>query len=176
MYATMDHEINGAENRERRAHLRVLMEEHRCWPSWASEENGAKMADYDDTYEDMATSYLGVSWGDYPGRYQWEGRVHPDNMTLVPKYASIIHDETYSMIDLYDDLNEALTNALGNDGDTLTGAGSVIDLDTGQQVESRTVVMTKAAYNRACIIINMMCEEGATSEELLKLFPKQEES
>jgi hypothetical protein len=132
---------------QRRERLRTLMDEHRCWPF--AHENGPKYQDYDSTYAELAGEYLGVEVNDAGDEIPLEGE-----NAEIPRYAAISYDETYSMIDLCETLPQAI-RAEGNVGEEyLMNPGGVIDLDTGERIETVTVVgMTREAFLVLCGLV-----------------------
>ena len=64
-----------------------------------------------------------------------------DEASPVPRYCITIHDETYSMLEVFDSMDDALAGLLGVVGqDTLNIPGYLIDLDTGDCLEYRMVI------------------------------------
>lgn len=135
----------------RRANLWQLMDDNACWPNF-SDRPSPKYSDYNDTYAEMAGTYLGVTWDDDSEINPTETQGKPESD--VPKYAATIYDETYTMIGVFDSLTDALAYSNGEDGEYLTGAGSVIDLDTGLAVEKRAVVLSATAYRVLASLIH----------------------
>jgi hypothetical protein len=91
--------------------------------------------DYDDMYEDFEQTYLAED--------------HDESLP-IPRYASIAGDETYGKITLFDDINEALADqaATSDNGEYLNVPEGIIDLDTGDEVETVTRTFLKADYDR----------------------------
>jgi hypothetical protein len=128
-----------AEQTTRREKLIELMNQNRCWPS-ISARPSAGFADYDESYEELAGTYLGIEWSD--SKKESQGTPEAE----IPRYAGLVYDETYSMIHVTDSLTEALAYSQGDDGEYLTGGGGVTDLDTGERIEQQTLVLTSATY------------------------------
>lgn len=97
-----------------------------------------KYGDYDETYAEFYATYI-------------EGE------TPIPRYASLASDETYGMINLYDDLSEACENQadIPHMGDTLNVAVGIEDLDLGARVETMTVVLTLDTFHAMSGIVAM---------------------
>lgn len=165
----------------RRANLIQLMSDDYCWPTF-SDRPSPKYEDYDDSYAEIAGEYLGIEWeGPKHSTVEKQGKPESD----VPKYAASIYDETYTMIGLFDSLTEALGYSNGQDGEYLTGGGSVVDLDhepgVSGVVEKRTVVLTVDAFNAAGELLQQARLDGwmlppNIQGELIAAFPTVKEN
>jgi hypothetical protein len=138
-----------SEQSNRRANLITLMDDCCAWPTF-SERPSPKFEDYDDTYANLAGTYLGIEWSDTPRLYKSERQTTPE--ADVPRWAATIYDETYTMVSVFESLHEALDYSQGSDSEYLTGAGNVIDLDhqpgVSGAVEKRTIVLTAPAWEQ----------------------------
>lgn len=104
---------------KRKANLQVLHDEsHR-----------SKYHDYDDSFTEFACEY-GLEHDDV--EYE-EG----DEFKDIPRFASIAHDETYTMLHMCETLAEAMQDQAGipGNGEYLNVPGGIIDLD---EMEIRT--------------------------------------
>jgi hypothetical protein len=144
---------NSTKQKKRRAKLKDLMEIfHR-----------GKYGDYDDAYAEFEAKWLGTVDGEPPtdeylveqaciNRDEWDA-----DIKLIPRYASCAGDETYGMIELFDDLKEALSHQAGipNHGEYLNVPSGIYDLDTGEQIQTVNVVLTVDSFNALCGIVAM---------------------
>jgi hypothetical protein len=142
----------------RRERLRALMDEYRCWP-W-DHANGPKHRDYDDTYAELAATYLGVEVQTTGDETPVEGG--PGH---VPRYASVSGDETYSMIELSDSLTDSTSAGSEPGGFAL---GQVVDLDSGNVVPFHVVGLSEEAYHVLCGLVqpSWMAAETPAEEAL----------
>jgi hypothetical protein len=139
---------------QRRERLRVLMDDHRCWP-WAH-QHGPKYRDYDDTYAELAAQFLGVEIDDDGNETPVGGGPGP-----VPRYACVTGDETYSMIELADTLT-ANTAPAEPGGFVLE---RIIDLDTGADVPFHVVGLSDEAFAVLCGLVQPSWMAAETPEE-----------
>jgi len=146
---------------KRREHLRNLIDIY----------HRGKYGDYEDTYEQFEHAYFG------------DPDLEEDrwiDTEPVEKYASVMQDETYGMISMFNDLVEAMNwqAGCGYGGDTLNVPAGIYDLDTGKKVETRTVTMTDEAYAIVCAAVAPSSEDiyvqgifGSAWPEVQRLFP-----
>lgn len=94
----------------------------------ADEYHRSKYGDYDDTYSQFAAAY-GLKYEDDEVPALLAG----EELEEIPRYVITFHDETYSMMSTYDNIDDALQGLLEvvGQGDTLNIPGYLIDLDTG---------------------------------------------
>jgi hypothetical protein len=138
--------------------LRAVMDQHRCWPF--AHPNGAKMRDYDDAYDKLAL-YLGVAIND-AGEEVAPASEPPE----IPRYACVIGDETYDMIELSDTLTagvDAVTGGIGNE--TLMNPYRIVDLDTGQDVPFHLIGLSEEAFTVLCGLVQPSWMAAETPEE-----------
>jgi hypothetical protein len=116
-----------------------------------------RLGDYDETYEDFHRTYIGPcdddhceACGESYDRHDGPDYDHPfaaaeGELSPIPRYASIVEDETYGMIHLFDDLNEAAAAqaSAADNGEYLNVPCGVYDLDTGDQIEIKLVALTR---------------------------------
>lgn len=141
--------------KQRRERLRLLMNDHRCWP-W-DHQYGPKQSDYDDTYAELAATYLGVEVdcnGDETPVDGGPGR--------VPRYASVSGDETYSMIELSDSLTDSTQAGAEPGGFVLE---RVVDLDTGEDVPFHVVGLSAEAFAVLCGLVQPSWMDANTPEQ-----------
>lgn len=130
----------------RKERLIKLLDDHKCWPSY-SDRPSVHYGDYDDSYDELTNTYLGIGWEDGDGSLLPEIQhtdVHP-----IPRYAATVHDETYNMVKLFDNVSEAARYSMGDgDQDTLNASGRVFDLDEEYPgvVSVRYVAMSEDAF------------------------------
>src|SRR3954464_4768680 len=103
---------------DRKERLQKLADDYHC----------SKYGDYADTYEEFAAAYGLKYEGDEPPEYAQDEAVYEP----IPRYVTTAHDETYSMLSTWDNIDDALNGLLAVIGDeTLNIPGYLIDLDTG---------------------------------------------
>ena len=99
---------------DRKERLQMLSDEfHHC-----------KYADYDDTFAEFAATY-GLKWGDDRYAEDEEGEqleLETDPPLPIPRYAYTNHDETYSMVNVADTIEEALAGVTGSVGSVVLDA------------------------------------------------------
>ena len=129
-----------------------------------------KYGDYNETYEVFAATYglvteeaeydiCNVCGEERRALVHTDAELHPDDavdgLTLhsftpamdepepIPRYATTSHDETYSLVEVFSTIDDALAGLLGCVGqDTLNMPGNLIDLDTGDVLEYRMDIKT----------------------------------
>ena len=134
-----------------------------------NEFHTGKLGDYDDSYNEFAATYgletedsefdtCDVCGEERRALVHTDTTLHPDDavdgLTLhkfspltdepepIPQYAITSHDETYSMVEVFSTLDDALAGLLGCVGqDTLNIPGNLIDLDTGEVLEYRMSIV-----------------------------------
>lgn len=178
---------------ERRGkHLRSLMDTY----------HRDKMGDYKETYQDFETTYFGtpeesicnVCGEERRALVHTDSELHPvdaaDGLVLhkfepitesIPKYAAVREDETYGMIEVFDNLADAIRAESGSIGEEyLMNPAGVYDLDTNKQIETVQVGMSKEAFLTLCGLVQSYDELNAAGifsgswEELRKIFPIKE--
>jgi hypothetical protein len=141
-----DHELSEQVQANRRTELRKLMDIH----------HSGKMGDYDDTYTEFEATYFGTVDGEPVPAEELADTDNPTGDPLpIPRYASIADDETYGMIHLCTTMTEALDSQanIPHNGEYLNHPAGIVDLDTGEQIVTRTVELTEEMYAVLCGLV-----------------------
>jgi hypothetical protein len=93
-----------------------------------NEFHRSRYGDYDTTFVEFAATY-GLKWDDDP---DYEPEEKPQR---VPRWATVVHDETYALVEVFNTKREALDNLADCvHNDSLNSPEFLIDLDRGEAV------------------------------------------
>jgi hypothetical protein len=144
--------VNSEQQKGRRERLRGLMNDARCWPF--HHEFGPKFSDYDDTYAELAATYLGVEVDDH-------GNETPvaSGPEVVARYAVISGDETYSFIELSDRIEPEFNELV---------IERIVDLDSGADVPFHLVALSGEEFAALCGLVAPNWMNAETPEDEAK--------
>lgn len=126
--------------------------------------HGDKYGDYADSFVEFAATY-GLTWGDSDDEVD---TTDPDGFEPIPRYVSMMSDETYNMLACHDTLKGALNRMAASAGEEYLGnAGPLWDLDA-MEVEKDGGRTTR--YNHTTGMIDFGTVMMTT--EMLKLLPE----
>jgi hypothetical protein len=140
---------------QRRERLRVLIDDHRCWP-WAH-QHGPKDRDYDDTDAELAAQFLGVAIDD-------DGNETPVGGGPGPVPALRMRHGRRDVLDA----STSPTPCTANTAPAEPGGfvlERIIDLDTGADVPFHVVGLSDEAFAVLCGLVQPSWMAAETPEE-----------
>lgn len=129
------------EQTKRREHLQQLVDDHH--------RHGH--GDYADRYADFAAEYGLLDEDGLPVEIEAGS---PLERLDIPKYASVRVDETYGIVECHDTLTDAIAGESQSIGEEyLMNPAGVYDLDTGEQIETVQVGLSREAFTVLCGLV-----------------------